>query len=159
MNFILFDTPVGKLGLYQQEGFLTRLCLPGEDTPYPVTDETALLALGRSQLLEYFAGRRNAFELPFKTGGTAFQQKVWTALLQIPYGRTCSYGELAAEIGTPRGARAVGQANHHNPLPIFIPCHRVVGAHGGLGGYGGGLPLKMALLDLESQYSAEGESS
>ncbi|MPM03739.1 Methylated-DNA--protein-cysteine methyltransferase, constitutive [bioreactor metagenome] len=158
MNFILFDTPIGKLGLCQQENALTRLCLPGEVAPYAVTDETALLALGRNQLLEYFAGRRREFELPFETGGTAFQRKVWTALSQIPYGKTFSYGELAAQIGTPRGARAVGQANHHNPLPIFIPCHRVVGALGGLGGYGGGLALKKALLDLESQYSTKGES-
>jgi len=159
MNFIIFDTPIGELGLSQEGNALTHLYLPDEDMPCDVTGETVLLNLGKNQLLEYFAGNRREFELPLKTDGTPFQQKVWTALSQIPYGETCSYGELAARIGTPLAARAVGQANHRNPLPIIIPCHRVVGAGGGLGGYGGGLTLKKTLLDLESQYRAKGESA
>jgi methylated-DNA-[protein]-cysteine S-methyltransferase len=101
------------------------------------------------QLGAYFKGRRRDFDLPLAPEGTAFEQRVWQALLKIPYGRTVSYGELARRIGNPNASRAVGLANGRNPLPIVIPCHRVIGANGKLTGYGGGLDTKRWLLTLE----------
>ena len=102
-----------------------------------------------TQLTEYFAGRRQTFELPLAPEGTPFQQRVWSALLGVPYGETISYGELAARIGRRSASRAVGLANGSNPLPIVIPCHRVIGSNGKLTGYGGGLAIKERLLALE----------
>lgn len=101
------------------------------------------------QLTEYFAGKRKVFDLPLEPYGTEFQKKVWQALMEIPYGRTCSYGEIAAKIGNPKASRAVGSANNKNPIAIVIPCHRVVGANGALVGYASGLQTKEALLKLE----------
>ncbi|MCZ2524603.1 methylated-DNA--[protein]-cysteine S-methyltransferase [Streptomyces sp. HB2AG] len=103
------------------------------------------------QLREYFDGRRTAFDLPLDPAGTPFQRTVWDALLEIPYGQTLSYGELAARLGRPGAARAVGLANGRNPIGIVIPCHRVVGSTGALTGYGGGLDRKQRLLDFEKQ--------
>ena len=99
--------------------------------------------------LLYFASLRERFEVPIKLSGTDFQQKVWARLLEIPYGQTRSYGQIAADIGQPGAARAVGQANNRNPISIIVPCHRVVGADGRLTGYGGGMPRKEALLMIE----------
>ena len=98
---------------------------------------------------EYFSGRRQVFTLPLALEGTPFQHRVWEALRKIPYGSTCSYGEVAAAVGNPKASRAVGMANNRNPLPVLIPCHRVIGADGGLVGYGGGLDIKKKLLALE----------
>lgn len=103
------------------------------------------------QLKAYFAGQRTSFELPLDLVGTDFQKKVWMALRQIPYGETISYKELAGAIGRPSAVRAVGAANGANPIPIIIPCHRVIGNDGSLTGFGGGLPLKKKLLELESR--------
>ncbi len=102
------------------------------------------------QLREYFASRRREFELPLAPQGTVFQKAVWRALREIPYGATISYGELARRVGNPKASRAVGSANGANPLPIVIPCHRVIAGKGSLGGLGGGLPTKQALLGLEN---------
>jgi methylated-DNA-[protein]-cysteine S-methyltransferase len=102
-----------------------------------------------TQLAEYFEGRRREFALPLAPEGTPFQLRVWNALLEIPYGETISYGEVAARIGDRSASRAVGLANGSNPLPIVIPCHRVIGSNGKLTGYGGGLPIKERLLALE----------
>lgn len=101
------------------------------------------------QLEEYFAGKRLAFRLPLDLRGTAFQLRVWNALRQIPYGETRSYLQIGQAIGSPKAVRAIGGANHNNPLSIIIPCHRVIGANGELVGYGGGLPIKRFLLELE----------
>lgn len=148
MDRIVFDTPVGPMALEGTEDALTALYLP--NTPVePMGMETPLLARGRGELLEYLVGKRRTFDLPLKPQGTPFQQKVWSALADIPYGQTITYGELARRVGCPKGSRAVGQANHRNPLPILLPCHRVVGAGGTLTGYGGGLELKQWLLRLE----------
>ena len=103
----------------------------------------------RRQLDAYFLGRRRKFDVPMRGAGTAFQEEVWAALCEIPYGETWSYGQLAARIGRPAGSRAVGAANGQNPLSILVPCHRVIGADGKLTGYGGGLPAKQWLLELE----------
>ena len=106
-------------------------------------------AAALAQLREYFAGERRSFQLSLAPAGTPFQQAVWSALRAIPYGETVSYGELALQLGRPGSARAVGLANGTNPLPIIVPCHRVIGADGSLTGFGGGLGIKRALLSLE----------
>lgn len=111
--------------------------------------ETELLKKAGDQLTEYFQGKRKVFDLPLEPAGTEFQKKVWRALCTIPYGQTRSYGEIATQIGNPKACRAVGGANNKNPIMIFIPCHRVIGADGSLVGFGGGLYAKKYMLDLE----------
>lgn len=148
MDRIVFDTPVGPMALEEEGGALTALYLPNRPVD-PAGEETPLLTRGRLEVLDYLAGKRRSFDLPLNPKGTPFQQKVWAALADIPYGHTVTYGELARRVGCPRGSRAVGQANHRNPLPIFLPCHRVVGTRGALTGYAGGLDLKRFLLELE----------
>jgi methylated-DNA-[protein]-cysteine S-methyltransferase len=144
------DTPVGQLVLECDGDVLIGVWLPNErrhgrrdvdDVP-PVLKETA------NQLEEYFAGERTTFDIPMELDGTLFQRDVWAELARIPYGTTISYGELARRVGRPNGPRAVGQANGRNPIPIIVPCHRVL-ASNGIGGYGGGLPCKRALLAVE----------
>lgn len=122
-------------------------------------DRTELLQEAKKQLQEYFAGKRQAFDLPIYSQGTEFQQKVWGALRQIPYGETRSYGEIAAQVGNPKASRAVGGANNKNPIMIIVPCHRVVGADGSLVGFGGGLYAKEYLLSLEKKYHTWGKIS
>jgi len=111
--------------------------------------DNAILQAVRTQLEEYFAGTRTAFELPLAPDGTTFQKEVWHVLADIPYGQTISYAQLAQRVGKPTAMRAVGAANGRNPLPIVLPCHRVIGADGSLTGFGGGLPTKQFLLELE----------
>ena len=149
MEFLLFDTPLGPMALEGEEGAVTRLYLPGQPTPRLMSRETPLLGRGRRELLEYLAGERRDFGLPLHPKGTPFQLRVWQALGDIPYGQTRTYAQIARAVESPRGFRAVGMANHHNPIPILIPCHRVVGSGGALTGYAGGLELKAALLRLE----------
>jgi methylated-DNA-[protein]-cysteine S-methyltransferase len=149
----LVDSPLGPLTLRADDGVLTGLYLPEHRRgPAPGTlgarDDAALPAV-REQLAAYFAGQRTAFDVPLELRGTAFQQRVWAALRDIPYGETWTYGELAARIGAPAASRAVGLANGRNPISIVVPCHRVVGAGGSLTGYAGGVERKRALLDLE----------
>lgn len=149
MEFYRFDTPFGPMALGEEDGAIIRLYLPHSPTPRLRSHATPLLAEGAGQLEEYFAGRRQRFDLPLTLKGTPFQQKVWRALLDIPYGQTRTYGDIARAVDCPRGFRAVGMANNRNPVPILVPCHRVVGADGALVGYAGGLELKAALLALE----------
>ena len=153
MELILFETALGQLGLCGEGDEITRLYLPGQPVPQIAVEETPVLAEGRRQLLEYLAGERREFDLPLAPAGTPFQRLVWEALQTIPWGKTRSYGEIARQIGRPKACRAVGMANHHNPIPILIPCHRVVGADGSLTGYAGGVELKEALLRLEQARS------
>jgi methylated-DNA-[protein]-cysteine S-methyltransferase len=150
------DSPVGRIVLMASGGRLTGLrfdsqgarpLVATEDAHGPTSDVLADAAL---QLEEYFAGNRTRFDLPLARAGTAFEEEVWARVEQIPYGTTVSYGELAMRIGRPGAARAVGRANAHNPLPLFVPCHRVIGASGSLTGYGGGLETKRYVLALES---------
>ncbi|MDQ2751049.1 MAG: methylated-DNA--[protein]-cysteine S-methyltransferase [Actinomycetota bacterium] len=157
MRYTWFESPIGALLLVRDDVGLTGLYLP--HGKYPVTvapswerDDGAFADV-TSQLEEYFAGRRREFDLPLRPIGTAFQLRVWNALLDIPYGQTTSYGKTAAEIGAPTASRAVGLANGQNPIPIIIPCHRVVGANGSLTGYGGGLDAKRWLLAHEASHS------
>jgi methylated-DNA-[protein]-cysteine S-methyltransferase len=112
-------------------------------------DASGVLYTARLELDEYFAGSRRAFSVPIAPVGTPFQQRVWRLLRKIPYGETVSYGELARRLGDPNYVRAVGAANGANPIAIIVPCHRVIGANGALVGFGGGLPIKKALLELE----------
>lgn len=149
MDFFQFATSLGTMALAGEDGAITRLYLPGCPTPRLVSQPTSLLLEGERQLLEYLSGQRRVFTLPLSPQGTPFQKRVWQALEVIPWGETRTYRDIAQAVGSPRGFRAVGMANHHNPIPIFIPCHRVVGADGSLTGYAGGLVLKQALLALE----------
>jgi methylated-DNA-[protein]-cysteine S-methyltransferase len=160
MNYLAhIDSPIGVLRLSADERALTGLDL-GADAraavrangarAAPIEDPRAgPLPAAIRQLGEYFAGARRAFDLPLSLAGTPFQRLVWQALTEIPYGATWSYGELARRIGRPAAARAVGMANHRNPLPIIVPCHRVIGADGSMTGYGGGIARKEWLLGLE----------
>ncbi len=121
-----------------------------EDGPIDAEQKnTALLLEAKRQLDEYFAGERTEFQLPLNPKGTEFQNKVWHQLLQIPYGETRTYGQIAEAVGNPKASRAVGGANHNNPIAVIIPCHRVIGADGKLTGYAGGVDLKETLLRLE----------
>jgi methylated-DNA-[protein]-cysteine S-methyltransferase len=152
-------SPIGMLDLCAEDDQLVELWLP--DRADPARDRaadravpaghrrSAVLQLAAAQLTEYFAGQRRDFDLPLAPQGTDFQREVWRALAQIPFGITCSYGELARAIGRPAASRAVGAANGRNPIAIILPCHRVIGASGELTGYGGGLPMKRWLLDHE----------
>ena len=134
-------------------GKITHLFLQAAQAPAGLEEkQTPLLRRAAAQLEAYFAGKRQHFDLPLAPEGTGFEQQVWKLLRAIPYGQTCTYGDLARRLNNPRAARAVGGACHRNPLPIFIPCHRVVGAAGKLTGYAGGLPIKKTLLDLEQAY-------
>lgn len=150
MDFHLFDTPFGTMGLGSEDGaYISRLYLPNSPTPRLMPHATPLLTEGERQLLEYVQRKRQVFDLPLAPRGTAFQQKVWTALQDIPYGQTRTYKNIALAVDCPKGFRAVGMANNRNPIPILIPCHRVVGSDRSLTGYAGGLELKQALLELE----------
>lgn len=155
------QTPIGIICIEEENGAVTALfvdngyeeryhsCRSDEDMRFLDKPETAVLETAGTQLMEYFQGKRKDFSLPLSPQGTEFQKRVWEALRSIPYGQTRSYGEIAAQIGKPKACRAVGGANNKNPIMIFIPCHRVIGADGSLVGFGGGLPAKRYMLDLE----------
>jgi methylated-DNA-[protein]-cysteine S-methyltransferase len=151
----LLQTPMGTLQLaVNDEGTLVEILLPNRKHTAPAHERLPIAAergmrAALEQLVEYFAGRRRVFDLPLRTGGSSFEQDVWNRLLTIPFGAMTSYGAIATELGLINGARAVGRANGANPIPIVIPCHRVIGSDGQLTGYGGGLPLKRALLEFE----------
>ena len=126
-GLFLYDTEIGRIAIGENGGAIALLRLPGEEVPGTVVQhETELLRKAAEQLREYLRGERKMFDLPLAPEGTVFQKAVWSALQEIPYGQTRSYGEIAAQIGRPKACRAVGMANHCNPIPIFIPCHRVV---------------------------------
>ena len=147
MNQLLIDSPIGPLTLSGEGEYLTALAFgdvrTAGDRPSPV------LELAAGQLREYFSGGRRQFTVPLAAEGTEFQRRVWAALREIPYGTAASYKDVAIRLGKPGAAIAVGQANSRNPIPVIIPCHRVVGAGGQLVGYTGGLRIKKALLAVE----------
>ncbi|MBA2417526.1 MAG: methylated-DNA--[protein]-cysteine S-methyltransferase [Nocardioidaceae bacterium] len=142
------ESPIDGLLLHGEGDTLVAIDFGAE----PVQDETSdVLEDAAAQLQEYFAGERREFDLPLAARGTAFQQRVWAALAEIPYGQTMSYGQVAARLGlVPGASRAIGSANGSNPIPIVVPCHRVIGANGTLTGFGGGIDRKRTLLALES---------
>jgi methylated-DNA-[protein]-cysteine S-methyltransferase len=152
-SYTRIDSPLGPLLLAADEAGLRHIEFLSSKRAHPPDpdwqeDARPLKDVIR-QLRAYFAGKLETFDLPLAPEGTEFQQKVWRRLLDIPYGETMSYGELARRIGNPNACRAVGLANGSNPIPIIIPCHRVIGSNGKLTGYGGGLPIKEKLLALE----------
>lgn len=151
------DTPIGTLIISASDDFITRLFLTAgqfeehlQHNPMTQSDDHPLLIEAKKQLFDYFEGKRTQFELPFRQSGTSFQEQVWNALAEIPFGESWTYLDVAVKIGNPKAVRAIGQANKSNSLPIFIPCHRVIGTSGKLTGYAGTkTDLKAALLDLE----------
>jgi methylated-DNA-[protein]-cysteine S-methyltransferase len=157
MYYCYLDTPIGELLLAGDDGALCLVSFPeGSMRRDPEPDwiyNEKPFAAARQQLTEYFAGERREFDLPLKLNGTEFQMSVLQALQQIPYGETTSYADIAERIGRPKAVRAVGAANGRNPIPIIVPCHRVIGSHGDLTGFGGGLDTKEALLRLEAEHS------
>jgi len=150
-----YDSPVGHLDLAMSERGLSVVAFHGRwIAPHRVENVRWIEEPDRfrdvtRQLDEYFAGKRRGFDLALDLRGPAFHQRCWQALLRIPFGQTWSYAQLAAEVGSPLASRAVGQANHHNPVAIIVPCHRVIASNGSLAGFGGGLPAKEFLLHLE----------
>jgi len=154
--FSKLDSPVGPLLLLGDGTALTGLKMKkqkyGDGTPDGCQRNDSVFKDAREQLAAYFAGELKTFALPLAPEGTSFQKLVWQALLDIPFGKTESYGALAKRIGHDQGARAVGLANGHNPIGIIIPCHRVIGADGSLTGYGGGIERKQWLLEHEGSY-------
>ena len=159
MYYCYLDTPIGELLLAGEEGALSMIGFPKgsmrrEPEPHWIFNEKPLAA-ACAQLNEYFAGSRKEFDLPLRLTGTEFQVSVLEALQDIPYGETTSYGEIAKRIGRPKAVRAVGAANGRNPIPIVVPCHRVIGSTGDLTGFGGGLDTKEALLRLEAEHTQD----
>lgn len=148
--FASVDSPIGPLTVVVDDaGALTHVLFAGQAPPDGAAADAERCAAAATQLREYFAGERRRFDLPLAPRGTPFQRAVWDALGALPWGETLDYGSLAARLGRPGAARAVGRANATNPIPVVIPCHRVVGRGGALTGYAGGLDAKRALLALE----------
>ena len=155
------SSPVGRLTLVGQGNDLVGLYFDEDPRAAKMradsTRDDRRLRPAVAQLAEYFADARTKFDLSLVPPGTAFQKKVWDALVNIPFGETATYGQIARAVGRPDASRAVGGANHRNPIAIIIPCHRVIGASGSLTGYGGGLPRKRLLLDLEARVASAGQ--
>ena len=156
MRYAVMNSPLGLLTLKASEKGLSAIHFGSVVPSHAVVDFYAHRE-NLKQLQEYFDGERMAFDLPLDIEGTPFQLAVWKELQNIPYGETRTYGEIARQIGKPGAARAVGMANHENPVAIVIPCHRVVGSDGSLTGYAGGLDLKKKLLELELQPDPQGQ--
>jgi methylated-DNA-[protein]-cysteine S-methyltransferase len=159
--FSTMSSPVGRLTLVGQGDDLVGLSFDKDPLAAQMRTggarDDGRLRPAVEQLEEYFAGARTRFELSLVPPGTPFQKKVWAALVRIPFGATATYGEIARAVGRPDASRAVGGANHRNPIAIIIPCHRVIGADGSMTGYGGGLSRKRLLLDLETRVASAGQ--
>ena len=160
MYYCYIDSPIGELLLAGDDEALTMIGFPeGKMRRKPASDwveNKQAFAEASRQLKEYFAGERHEFDLPLRLDGTEFQILVLEELQRIPYGETTSYGDIASRIGRPKAVRAVGAANGRNPIPIVVPCHRVIGSSGSLTGFGGGLDAKRALLQLEAEHDRSG---
>lgn len=147
-----YETQFGKIGIAENGEAITNVFFKNTVQPQEYeTKETELLKKAAGELHEYLAGERKAFDIPLAPEGTDFEKSVWNALLAIPYAQTRSYAQVSAAIGNPKACRAVGRANGRNPISIFIPCHRVIGANGTLTGYAGGVDMKQALLQIEKE--------
>lgn len=149
MKGLSMETAIGPLTVTEDSQGIYGVHFGKELSSDIIMEETPLLEEAKRQLEEYFSGERKEFHLPLSLHGTPFQKNVWKALCSIPYGETRTYGQIAVLVGNPKGSRAIGMANHNNPVAIIVPCHRVVGAGGALTGYAGGLDIKRALLELE----------
>jgi methylated-DNA-[protein]-cysteine S-methyltransferase len=145
-----YKSDIGRIGIAEDDGQITNLYFENDELPKEIKIcETPILMEAAHQLNRYISGNLKIFSLPLAPKGTDFMKKAWTCLCEIPYGKTSTYKEIAIKIGSHKAARAVGLANNRNPIPIFIPCHRVIGSDGLLTGYRGGLELKKKLLDME----------
>lgn len=144
-----YETIIGKITITECDLQITSIDFGESDAKQSNIKETVLIKEARKELDEYFKGARKTFKLPLALKGTPFQKKVWQALMTIPYGETMTYKQVAEAIGNPKACRAVGMANNRNPIPIIIPCHRVIGSNGKLVGYAGGLHIKEKLLEME----------
>ncbi len=173
-NIFIYSTVIGRIGIAEKDGYITNVFFEGElsgiDLPgtegkisntataafkgeeYTVR-ETEIIKEARQQLEEYFSGRRKVFSISLAPQGTDFMKNVWQCLCEIPFGETRSYKDIAAAAGNPKASRAVGLANNRNPIPLFIPCHRVIGSNGKLTGYRGGLETKHQLLEIEQNHA------
>ena len=147
----IINTKIGKIIIIEQDGKIIEIRVNSNIEKDIIIKDTQILQKTAKQLEEYFAGQRKTFDVPLNPKGTEFMKKVWTALCEIPYGEVYSYKQIAEKIGNPKVSRAVGMANHNNPIPIIIPCHRVVGSSGKLVGYALGLEMKNFLLELEKK--------
>lgn len=145
----VYNTIIGPIEIVEEDGYIVRLDFRIDEKID--TEETSLIKETYKQIEEYLLGNRKKFIVPIKLKGTEFQKKVWNALLEIPYGETMSYKKIAEKIGNPKACRAVGMANHNNPIAIIVPCHRVIGSNRKLVGYAGGLDIKQKLLEIESE--------
>lgn len=151
-NIFFYETDIGNIGIAENGKAITNVFFHNEQILEEFNiEETDLLRKAGKELKEYFNGERIEFDIPLEVNGTDFRKSVWKELCKIPYGETCTYGDIAKRIGNPKASRAVGLANNKNQIPIFIPCHRVIGANGKLVGFGGGIEIKKYLLDLESK--------
>ncbi len=151
-SHIYIKTPPGIMTLVEENDAITALRFKPEPVRDSIENETPVLNEARCQLTEYFCGERKLFTVPINPAGTVFQRSVWEALLEIPYGTTTTYKAVANKIRQPCAARAVGMANNKNPIPIMIPCHRVLGANGVIKGYSGGIEMMKYLLELEQRF-------
>lgn len=149
MNYFVYTMPLGRLTIVASENGLTQILFGPQVIEGVAKRPSALTNTAATQLQEYFAGKRHVFDLPLDPKGTEFQLKVWEELKKIPYGEVRTYAQIAEAVGSPKGFRAVGLANNKNPLPIVVPCHRVIGAGGKLVGYAAGIKIKRYLLELE----------
>lgn len=144
-----YNTILGPITIVEENQQITQIGFEADKLENAEIKQTTLIKQTYEQITQYLEGKRKKFEIPINPKGTTFQQKVWKALLTIPYGKTNSYQEIAQKIGNPKASRAVGMANHNNPIAIIIPCHRVIGKNGKLVGYAGGLNIKEKLLEIE----------
>ncbi len=149
------DTSIGRIGIEEENDNIISVYFESDMLQHGREEgETPLLRQAFEQLEDYLTGRLTEFALPLEPKGTPFMRAVWRKLREVPYGQTASYQDIATAVGNPKAVRAVGQANNRNPIPIFIPCHRIIGKNGKLVGYGGGLELKEKLLELEKRHGS-----
>jgi len=150
MNIYFYNTVIGKIGIAEIGGSITNVYFENDILPQNIAEvETPLLVEASQQLDRYLMGKLKQFTLPLSPVGTPFMQQVWSQLCDIPYGQTATYKEIAVKTGNGKASRAIGLANNRNPIPVFIPCHRVIGSNGTLTGYRGGLEVKKILLNIE----------
>ena len=148
----IYNTLIGKISIIQEGEYIVKIEF-GEILKNVEIKETTLISKTINEIKEYLNGNRKKFDIPIKLNGTGFQKKVWNELLKIPYGETCSYKDIAIRINNEKGVRAVGMANHNNPIAIIVPCHRVIGKNGKLVGYAGGIDIKSKLLEIEKLFT------
>ena len=148
----IYNTSIGKISIIQEGEYIVKIEF-GKILKDVEIKETTLISKTINEIKEYLNGNRKKFDIPIKLNGTGFQKKVWNELLKIPYGETCSYKDIAIRINNEKGVRAVGMANHNNPIAIIVPCHRVIGKNGKLVGYAGGIDIKSKLLEIEKLFS------